>query len=801
MRFIALIVLTLFFQSAIGQININGAIQDENKTPLSYVNVIAYKTSDSILAKGVVSDENGKFNINLQSGSYNLELSLMGYKTESFTVSNSKDFGTITLVSQSEELEGVTVVAQKPLIQREQDKLVVNVEGNIANVGNSTLDILQKSPGVVVDQDNNISLNGRNGVRIYIDGKDTRLSGSELGTLLSNMPSSNIEKVEIISNPSAKYEAQGSAGIINIVTKQGKLYGTNGSIRIAPGYGRHFRWENSVNFNHRQEKFNIYGQYALAKRNQWMKIDIDRSFLDETGNVVSSYELRNLFKMPVEVHTPRIGMDFQPNKNTTYGILLTGMLNSGGQDAVNNIRQFDENHDLFSIQQTDTHTETQRDYYTGNFNFRHNFKNKSLIDFDFDMAKYLNKSNENYDTSSFSPDGTPTNGNILTGFVDGSLNLYGLTLDYERPFENGNKLETGWKNTWVTTDNDLKYFDTIDGEQVSNERLTNRFIYDEAIYGAYVSYSINKKKWNAQFGLRGEYTDIIGTQVTTNETFDIDYLKLFPSLSYNYTINENHLLGVSLSRRIDRPGYNQLNPFRFFVDTNTFRIGDPYLQPQFTWSSEINYTLKNKYYFALSYGYTEDFITGGILQDGEEQSVLVKPINIDNVKSISLTASAPLKVGNWLQSNFNLSASYNHYEGLVTGSQLDQSTPIVNFTSNHNLSIGKGYKMNLSTFHLFPHYFSITRVETISSISLGVQKSFWEGNGTISLNVNDIFFDQYPVGTTQFGQLDDKFYSYRDTRFATLAFTWNFGKQTVKSQRRRRLGVQEELNRARQQDN
>ncbi|TJY37051.1 TonB-dependent receptor domain-containing protein [Pontimicrobium aquaticum] len=801
MKNVSMIIVFLFAQSMLAQISVKGSVLDNENKPISFANIAIFNTNDSTLVKGVISDDVGKFEIKLQrEKSYLLKVSFLGFQQFEKNFNKSIDFGDIVLKPLAEQLNNVVVTAQKPLIQRQQDKLIVNVEGSTVSLGNSTLEILEKSPGIIVDQDGNMSLSGRNGVRVFMDGKDLRLQGDELANLLRSMPSSNIEKIEIITNPSAKYEAQGNAGIVNIVTKKGKLFGTNGNLTLTPGYGRHFRWENSININHRGEKFNVYGQYSLAKRTQWMKIDIDRAFLDEDDDIISSYKLKSLFDLPIEVHSPRFGVDFQPNKKTSYGIVLSSVINNSGSKAINKIKQYDGNGDLISNQLTDTDTDSKWRQLMTNFNIRHEFENKSVLDFDFDLAKYNNSSDQSYNSSFFTPEGEVSNADLLEGDVEGYLDLYGFSLDYELPISNKNKFEAGWKNTWVKTDNDLLYFNTVDGNTTQNNQLSNRFIYDEAIYGLYATYSINKEKYNAQIGLRGEYSVISGNQVTTNDTFDNQYFELFPSATFNYSLNENNVLGVSLSRRIDRPSYGQLNPFRFFVDTNSFRVGNPFLKPQFTWLSEINYTLNNKYYFAFSYGYTIDNLNAGILQDGEEQSIVVKPINIESLNSFALTFSAPFKLASWIQSNINLNASYNIYEGLVSGSQLNRSTPVVTINSSHSINLGNNFRIQLGTFNLLPHYTSITKIEHLSSVSLGAQKTVWDGKGIFRLNINDIFWNQYPVGSTNFGGLKDKFHSYRDNRFATFSFTWRFGKQTVRAQNRRRTGIQEELNRARQQN-
>lgn len=801
MRRLLFLFLLFSAQLSLGQITLKGIIVDENTNPLPLVNIALFQKADSSLLKGYITEQDGSFKINLaENADYFITLSYVGYEDHSIRFSSSVDLGLVALKPQSATLEDVVVTSQRPMIHREQDRLIVNVEGSILSTGNSTLEILEKSPGIIVDQDGNLSMNGRSGVRVYIDDKDTRLQGDQLANLLRSMPSGSIERIELITNPSVKYEAAGNAGIINIVTKRGKFYGTNGSVTLSPGYGRYFRWENSLQFNHRTEKWNLYGQYAFAKRNQYMEIVIDRIFLEE-GQPSAVFALQNDFRLPIENHTPRLGFDFMPSERTTIGVLVSGLANLTGSDAFSDIDEFSPNARLVSQQTTDTYTETEWYQFTANFNARHTFANKSLLDFDFDYARYNNNSDQRFFSQFLDEEDAVLFENTLAGTVDGGLHLAGLTLDYELPFSNGTKLEAGWKNTWVKTDNDLQYTDEINGIVTPNDRLSNHFIYDEAIYAAYLNYNITKETWNANLGLRGEKTLIEGDQLTTQETFDNDYLNFFPSISFNYTFSPKHLVGLSVGRRIDRPSYNDLNPFRFFINTNTFRIGNPYLTPQFTWNTELNYTFKQRYYFALSYGYTIDNLNRAILQEGDEQAVVVKPINIKNLKSYALVASIPIQFTKWWSSQWNLTTSLNDFNSDIEGFQFDQLNPIYVINTSHNISLGKGYRIQLGWFYLPPHYGTITKIRGISNVSFGLQKNILGGKGNIRFNFNDIFYQSYPRGQTIFGNIDDTFLSFRDSRFATLSFTLNFGKQSVKPQRRRQSGVQEELNRARQGEN
>ena len=783
-----------------GQLTVKGKIQDEAGGPLPFVNILAYTAADSSFVKGFLSDEAGGFEVLLPTGAYRLAISSLGMEPEELLVDQSTEVPPITLRTAAAQLEKVTVTASKPMVQRMQDRLVVNVEGSILSSGNNTLEILQKSPGVIVDQDGIISLNGRTGVRIYIDGKDTRLGGEQLAAVLEGMPANAIERIDIITNPSAKYEAQGNAGIIDIITKKGKLFGTNGQLTLSPGYGRYFRWDNNINFNHRTEKLNLYGQYAFAKRNQYMEILIDRTFF-ENGQPQAVIDMQTLFRLPIETHAPRLGMDYDLSEKTTIGVLLSGFGNITGQDADNEILTRNGEGGFLQAQTTDMYTRSNWYQYTGNVNLRHQFANQSSLDIDVDYARYDNNSDQEFASEFRDENGGLQLENALLGDVLGYLNLAGLSVDYTLPISKKYTLEAGWKNTLVKTDNDLTYFDEVDGNTTLNTGLSNRFIYHENIYAVYSNLRMSFGKWNGSMGLRAEQTYIEGDQKTSEETFDNRYFNLFPSLSFNYVFNPKHTLGFNLSRRLNRPGYNDLNPFRFFVNNYTFRVGNPFLTPEFTWSAEVNYTLNQRFYFALNAGQTRSHLTRAIFQEEGADFVVVKPLNVRNLNSLGFTASIPINITSWWSSQWNINGSLNDFDGEIGGYRFNQLNPVVVFNTNHMIQLGKGYQLQLSGFYLPSHYGSISKIEDISQITVGFQKRILDNRGSLRLNFNDIFYNGYPAGRTVHGNIDDKFISKRDTRYVTFSFSYNFGKQTVKSQRRRRTGIQDELERARQEGN
>ena len=798
-RIIFILLLLLGTNHAFAQISLSGSLKDADNDPLPFANILVYNTSDTVLYKGFIADENGDFNLEIPHNRHFIEFSFLGLQSVKMPADSIKAAMTITLQPLSNQLESVEVTAAKPLLQRLEDRLLVQVSDSPLSLGSSTIEVLQRSPGIIVDQDGNISINGRSGVRIYLDGKDLRLNGDQLTSFLEGLTASNIERIEIITNPSAKYEAQGNAGIVDIITKKGLLMGTNGSVSVSPGLGHYFRWENNVTFNHRSKKLNVYGQYNFARRNQYMEIIIDRKFL-ENGNPREIIDLQTLFRLPIETHSPRLGLDYEVGKNTTLGVLVNAFSNITGQISDNEIISRDESLTPIQLQLTDGNTKTTWNQFNSNLNLAHTFANNGQLKVDLNYARYNNGSDQTFDSRFMLPNGSILLENSLVGNVDGNLDLLGITVDYSLPLGENKTLEAGWKNTLVNTDNDLQYFDIENDVTSLNERLSNRFIYHEEIYGAYANLRFQKAAWNGSVGLRAEKTAIEGDQRSTDESFSNNYLNIFPTASVNYNISQNHIVGLSLSRRLDRPGYNDLNPFRFFVNNYTYRVGNPFLTPQFTWSAEVNYTFRQRYYFAINYGLTTQHLTRAIFQEGVEDIVVVKPINIDDLNSLGIVASLPVQFTKSWSSQWNLNLSFNDFQGEIGGFQFDRLNTIFVLNTNHSISLGKGLRIQLGGFYLPSHYGSISKIRDISQVSIGFQKSILQGRGSLRFNFNDIFYKGYPRGRTVFGRIDDAFISKRDTRYATLSFSYNFGKQTVKTQRRRSTGIEEELQRARQQD-
>jgi len=783
------------------QTSFQGAITDANGLPLEFVNVTLHAAADSSLVKAALTDAAGRYEIDpVPAGAYFVRAALLGYTAVASAPvdasGQSAAVATLAMPEQAAGLNEVTIVAEKPFIERRLDKLIVNVENSIVSAGASALEVLERSPNVQVDQEGNISLRGRRGVIVMLDDKRVQLSGAELANLLRGMPSSSIEIIEIITNPSAKYDAEGSAGIINLKTKKNKNLGTNGSVTLSAGHGKFAKATAGFDVNHRTERWNVFAGYNFSYSKFFNNLVLFRKF-SENGVVQQIYDQDNFIAFPFRTQTPRLGVDFFPSEKTTIGVLVSGVRNRYKPAADNESYILDPGETVTGRFTTTNRSED--DWYNGavNLNLKHRFgPEKGELSADLDYARYGNATDQLFNTFHYDSEGTPLRVDYLRGDISGKLDLYAAKVDYSRPLGSAGRLEAGVKSSLVRTDNDLKYFILENGDEVLDTGQSNHFLYDENINAAYLNWSREWGKWNLQAGLRGEQTVADGLQITTDSAFHRNYFQLFPSAFINYKASEKQLWGLSVSRRINRPDYQQLNPFRAFVDPTTIRTGNPFLRPQLTYAFELTHTLNQRFNTTLSYSITSDNITYALLQNDQGRYTEVTNVNIDRYENISLSMNAPFSLAKWWTLNADLTVWWHRFSGQISGFGLDQSSPAVYVNGTNSFRLPGGWSAELGGFWHNRHVYSISTIEAMWSLNAGVQKTLWEGRATLRLNVRDIFYRSWPRGSTDWGNIDEVFESRRETRVGTLAFTYRFGKTTVQQARRRQSGAEEEKRRA-----
>jgi len=782
-------------------------------TPVENVSVEMLRAADSVLLKTALTDKSGLALFdNVAVGNYMLRATAINFATAysaPFSITETTLAVTVPSITlqakEARQLEGVTVSARKPFIQKLSDRIVVNVENSVVSAGASAIDVLERSPGVTIDQNDAIALRGRQGVTIFIDGKPSAMSGQDLANYLRSLPSNAIERIEIITNPSAKYDAAGNSGIIDIRLKKDQRLGTNGTLTAGFGQGVYPKANAGATLNYRNKKVNLFGSYNYAYRQLLNHLVLDRNFY--TNGVFNGADLKdNYTKMLLKSNNVRAGADFFPSKNTIIGFVFNGSANSFDRDNSNNSTVFNNLRQPESTFKTKATNDDGASNWVGNLNFKHTFDTTGKeLTADIDYGRFNSNSYSRTATNFFNIDGTQKGpDDILDGDQDGQLTFKTGKIDYVNPLRGGAKWEAGFKTSFVSSDNDAKFWNLSSGSPVNDINKTNRFFYEENNNAAYLNFSKEFKKWNMQLGLRGEQTNVETHQVKGNVRWDSSYLQLFPSAFFNYKLKEDQTLGVSVSRRIDRPGYQQLNPFLFMIDPTTYGTGNPGLLPQFTWSYELSYTLKSLN-FTLGYSRTQHPQNVAIMLFKEAfpnipspDNVTVQiPVNLESNEYYGLSVSAPVKIARWWNMVNNANAYYNRFNGALGGTQLNAGAPAVDIRTNNTFTFGKGWTAELNANFNSGGRYGYMVSEPQWGVATGVQKGVLKGKGTVRFNVSDIFWTNLPRATITF---DDKYvenwHAWRETRVANLSFTYRFGNSKVAAARRRTTASEEERRRA-----
>ncbi len=800
----------LFAQNATGKIS--GIVTDASNKPLQSISVSLLKAADSSLVKMVASGKDGKYEFNsINSGDYIIAASSVGHEKNfsRVTVSASNNIVSVPGMKLTESAKGmtaVTVTSKKPFIETKIDKTIVNVDASPTSAGATALEILEKSPGVTVDNDGNISLKGKQGVIVLMDGKPTYLSPTDLANLLKNTPASALDQIEIMTNPSAKYDATGNSGVLNIKTKKGKNAGFNGSVMVGltssiykPKDAVYLvpKSQNSINFNFRKNKINFFGNYNPNYFRGRNTMNFENRFLDANKNITGYNITETRFKFGNANHTLKLGMDLYADKKNTWGIVLQGFAFSGHPTPTTVAELQDENHVIQTRLNSYTDNKIKFKNFSANLNWKHVFDSTGKeLTADFDYVIYGNVSDMILQTDYYNSLLQPTGSSFLRGHLPANIDIYTFKSDYLHPFKGG-RFEAGIKFSFVKNDNIVNYDKLIgDKWEVDNVR-SNHFIYDENINAAYVSYSKEVKKWSYQLGLRMENTNARGNQVISNTTFKRNNTSLFPTAFVRRTLNDKNSLTLSYGRRIQRPNYQDLNPFVYFLDTLSYRQGNIYLKPQYTHNVEITHAFKDKFITTINYNSTSDVISQIIKQEPNSKIRFSTVDNVAKFRNMGISVTAPFSFAKWWNTNFFANVYNNRYKGTYDTIAIDMAFTsfLVNITNSFTIS--KGFTAELTGFYRHKAINNLSKMEPIYQIGFGLQKQIMKGKGTVRLNVRDPFAWQKFEGVNKYGLIDGSFLSRPDIRQVTGTFTWRFGKTTQQNQppRRRTSSSQDEQNR------
>ncbi len=797
--------LFLFLRPAAAQTTgytIRGSLSAPENHGTDGITISLMRYPDSNLVKLEYPDAQGRFLFEqTAAGNYFIHIQgarLSPYSGPVFALDHDDlDLPPVTLSPLSATLREAVVTSAQPLIQRDFDKTVVNVGASIQAAGNTAFDVLRQAPGISIDQNDNISMRGRQGVMVMIDGKRIFMSGTELANLLRGTSAGAVDRIELITNPSARYDAQGS-GIIHIRLKKDNRSGSNGSVNGSFGQGRYPKAAAGFSLNHRNKKYNVFGSYNYNNRGDFNDLQLERSFYQQ--EVFSgAYEQTNLFKYNNNSHNLRVGADYNISAKTVAGITLGGLMYGSERTNENVSRVYDAQRVYSSSFLTSGNNNIGRKNGFLNLNLRQQLDTSgSELSLDLDYAGYGSKDQQDYATRYIDTNGAATRDPyLLHGDLLGSLNIYSVKADYTRPLKNKMRLEAGVKSSLVSADNDLQFRDRSKGGNVLDTTKSNHFLYDENINAAYANLNGSSGKLDWQAGLRMENTNARGRQLTDGKDFNRNYTQLFPSMALNYHLQPKHDLGLSVSRRINRPTYNQLNPFKYFLDPSTYNTGNPYLNPELSLNMELSYTYNQRFIAQLSFTRTtQNMITVLVPVPDQEKVIIQTDLNVGSLEYYAATVTIPLKAGKWLSSANTFNIYYSLYRGEAANTVLRNGRLTFDFNSVNTLTLGKGYTAELNLKYQSPVAYGFITQESFGFVSAGIQKQFWDRRANLKLSISDIFRTSTIHANTEVTGYKDFFYQQFDTRYATLSFSYRFGKAQAAPGRRRTGGVDDEKRRA-----
>ena len=792
------------FSQAQSVTRISGSVITENGKPADYATVSLLAQKDSAVVKGGLSDEKGGYTFTVKPGSYIVRVTMIGYQkglSQAFTVSSAGIvIPQIKMLPASKTLQTVTISGARPLIERRVDRMVLNVENSVLASGNSALEILERAPGVTIDKDDNISLKGKQGVTVMINDKLTYLSAAQLATLLRSTDGNTISSVEIITNPSAKYDAAGNSGIINIKLKKNKQSGTNGSLTQTVASGKYFRDNTSLSLNHKEGDLNFFANLNRGDVKHLNTIDIQRNVTDN-GTTTYFDQHTDMYTM-YHYNNYRIGADWDMSKKNTLGFVASGYFNPEIDTNVNRTN--------LGVQPTvfNSYQNTYSGMHQSFKNFAINVNDRWQIDsagqalsVDIDYSKFTNGSVAEYDTYFYNPDGsTAAPVQMLRNQTPSVINIKTGKADYTLPLSKTMKLETGVKLSDVKTDNDLAAQLNSATGFVNDEALSNHFIYDEKIDAAYLNLSKSYKNTSVQAGLRAEYTKSEGDLVTTNQVVNRSYLNFFPSVFINHTIDKKNELGFNYSRRIDRPGYDKLNPFVYFLDQYTYSQGNPFLKPQYTDSYELNYTYNHTINVSLGYSRTTDVITQLLLTDTVKKATFQTDLNLRVQNSYNFNINSPYTVTKWWTGNVNLTMFYLGFKsngqqsGNLSSGTINDGKLAYQLKATQTFSLAKNFKAEVMGDYQSSLIYGYFQVKPQYAVDAGLSHSYADKKVNIKLSVSDIFnIRTNNVTSVSQGNIIN-IHQKNESRIGRLTFTYNFGNNKIKA-RQHETGADAEKNR------
>ena len=804
-RLCLIAILVFITQFAHSQNSIKGLIQDDAGVPISFANILLLKANDSTLFKGTISEDNGQFSFeNISQGQYIVSVSMIGFKRIFSGQMSINDGSKIILppilLSEGVELDEVVVISKKNLYVQKIDRMVINVASSVLSAGSSALEILERSPGVVVDRQNNaISLVGKSGVFVMINGKQSYIPVSSLVQMLEGMSANNIETIELITTPPANFDAEGNAGFINIVLKEQIDAGFNGSYSLSAGAGNGNTTADNISFNYRKKRLNLFGNYSFLRNEQGQIYEFDRTLFNENGNVnrVSTISDREPIRRN---HNIRSGLDYQVSDKTVIGLLFWYNDNKWTMEAVSDSQETIDGIPESFVELLITER-NQLQNFGSNFNFKHNFSDNQFLSFDLDYLSYDIQNPTSYTNSFFDGSNNFLREELTTSDKKTPINIIVGKSDYSTRINDKIKLDAGIKVAVNNFENDV-VIGTFQGENfIEDPSLTDNNDLKEQILAGYGSmeYTLNDKT-SVQMGLRYEHTDSQLNSEKQGKVVDRVFGELFPTAYVSHKFNDSLGLNFSYSRRITRPTFNDMASFVIFIDPSTFFAGNPAVQPAIANSVKFDFNYLSNI-LSAQYSVEDGTISRFQSRFDEENEILIfGAANLDQTKTFSLTLGLPITLTNWwkMQNNFIYLNTKVTNTAERTLFALKQNS--FNINSTQAFTLAKNVSAEINFNYNSPSIVSFLDTAVLDefyNINIGIQKKFSKERGTLGFKINDLLDSvKWTFNSDIPGQnlKTKKTFDFINRTFL-VTYSRGFGNRKLKSARERETGAEEEKRR------
>lgn len=775
-------------------------VLDDKGKKIEGATVSLFSLPGAVLMRTAITNAEGMASFEkLPAGRYRWQVSHTGYATHgssehTLPLPSAKPVA-VTLVAGAGTLQGIVITGKKPFVQHARGKVLINPEASVTNTGTTVLEVLEKSPGVLVDKNGGISLQGKAGVLVLIDDKPTYLSGTELSNLLSSMSSAQVEQIELMANPPAKYDASGNAGVINIRTKKSKQKGFNGNLNLSAGQGVYSKSNNSLLLNFRRGKWNTFFNYSMNYNRSFTNIYALREYYDASGKVIAKLDQPTYFSSRGLNNTIRAGADFYAGKNTTLGLTLTGVLvkrnGKGEADAtwLNAAGAVDSAIGTFS-------TSSTRFRNGGvNLNLKQVINSKQELSADVDWLNYNISNGQEFNNKLLAPGGYHE---AASGDVPSSIHIISGKADYLLRFARDGKFEAGWKSSHISTDNNADYrlFDGVQWKPDYNK--SNHFLYKENIHALYSSVEQKLGRFTMQGGLRWEYTQYdahqLGNVVRGDSAFSRDYHGLFPSGYVSFAADSSNTLTLTAGRRIDRPAFQKLNPFVTIINKYTYQRGNPYFRPQYSWNFELSHQYKQWLTTTFAFSSIKNYFSQLFINDGQDILIYTEG-NVGRMYNIGASVAVQVSPVKWWTLNGQAMYNYKDLKGYDGQADYHSTVSQFNISMNNQFKFAKLYTAELSGFYTGRARNDLQEVlYPTGQLSLGVSRPVLKQKGTLRMSLRDIFYTQAMEGLTDFDGATEYFILKRDSRVFTIGFSYRFGK-TFKTMRRNNGGAGDEMQR------